>query len=566
MNWEILHTCISGKGGVEKIIDILLKNRGITTKKQKEEFFSPKDPSKITLAELGIKKSEMDKALKRIKKAKTENERVVVFGDYDTDGVCAAAIMWEALDTLKIETMPHIPNRFEEGYGINKESIDILLSKYPKLGLIITVDNGIVALDAVTYAKKKGIDVIITDHHQRDKKLPKAFSIIHTDRVSGSTVSWVVAREIRKRFKVPDTRFKNGLGLDLVALGTIADLIPLVGVNRSFVIKGLNVLRNTKRPGLDALFQEAKINKGDAVYRQGSAWQVESYHVGFVIAPRINAMGRMEHAIDSLRLLCTRNKENAYEYAHVLGKTNRDRQDVVEEIVNHALQEAKKKEWSGAIVLSHEEYHEGVIGLAASKLVEKFYRPAIVISKGEKISKASARSISGFNIIEAIRELDDLLEGGGGHPMAAGFSIETKKLNKFVDEFTKISVKLLSQKILTRSLKVDLELKFTQMTYKLLEKLSGFDPTGIGNPTPVFCTKGVTVLNLRTVGRDASHLKLKLESSGVVRDAIGFGMGYLYTKLLTVGKIDVSYNLDVNEWQGNKSIQLKLKDVLIPSE
>lgn len=551
MNWEILGKNNYGKSKVEDIVNVLLRNRGITTKKQREIFFEPKKPEKITLNELGINKTQITKALKRIKKSKEFGEAVVVYGDYDADGVCATAIMWEVLSELGLKVMPHIPDRFEEGYGINSESIDLLISKYPKLKLIIAVDNGIVANKAVTYAKKKGIDVIITDHHQPGKKLPKAYSIIHTDLISGSAVSWVLAREIRKKFKIPNTRFVNGIGLDLVAVGTVADLLPLVGANRSFVSHGLETLKETKRPGLKALFKEARIEKKD----------IEAYHIGFVVAPRINAMGRMDHAIDSLRLLCTKKKDKAHGYAKILGETNHSRQDTVEEIVTHALKSAKKRQWKGAIVLSHESYHEGVIGLAASKLVEKFYRPAIVISKGKEISKASARSISGFNIIEAIREFDDLVEGGG-HPMAAGFSIETDKLGKFMEKFEQFSVELLTDDILTRSLKIDLELQFSQMSFNFIEKLKSFNPTGIGNPTPVFCTNGTRLLDTRTVGRDASHLRLKLENDDIVYDAIGFGMGHLYTKLMTVEEVAVAYNLEKNVWNGRKTIQLKLKDIL----
>ncbi|MBN1168688.1 single-stranded-DNA-specific exonuclease RecJ [Candidatus Woesebacteria bacterium] len=551
MDWEVLEKDIEDKATEDQIINALLKNRDITSKEQKEEFFNPKKPSEITLKEAGIKKTEVDKALKRIKKAKDNKETIVVYGDYDSDGVCATAIMWEVFDALQIKTMPYIPDRFEEGYGINKESIDILRKNYPKLGLIVTVDNGIVADEAISYAQKNGVDVIVTDHHQEGKKKPGAHSIIHTDKICGAAVSWILAREIRKRFKIQYSIFKNGLGLDLVAIGTIADLIPLLGINRSLVVYGLKELRKTKRLGLKALFKEARIEEKE----------IESYHIGFVIAPRLNAMGRMEHAIDSLRLLCTKNEKNAYEYARILGKTNRERQDTVEVVVGHALQLARKKEWLGAIILAHEEYHEGVIGLAASKLVEKFYRPAIVISKGKELSKASARSISGFNMIDAIRKFDDLLEGGGGHPMAAGFSIETQKLEQFTDKFETLSQTLLTKEILTRSLKVDLSLSFSQMSLKLTNDLKKFDPTGLGNPTPVFSTSDVTVLDVRTVGRDASHLKLKLEKDGIVKDAIGFGMGYLYTKLMTNRIADFAYNLEENVWQGKRSLQLKLKDI-----
>lgn len=339
--------------------------------------------------------------------------------------------------------------------------------------------------------------------------------------------------------------------MDLAAIGTLTDQIPLLGVNRSFVKYGVEVLRNTKRLGLLELFKEAAINKGD----------IDTYHIGFVIGPRLNAMGRMKHAIDSLRLLCTTSKSRAIKLAQILGKTNKKRQDVIEEILVHAERSAGKKDWKGAIVIAHESYHEGVVGLAASRLVDKFYRPVIVFSKGEKISKASARSISGFNIIDAIREFDPILETGGGHPMAAGLSIQTKKLNDFINKFEILTAKLLTDDILEKTLVIDLEIPFSSISFKVIEQLKKFAPTGIGNPTPVFTTSGVNLSNMRTVGRDSNHLKLKVEKKGAVLDVIGFGMGDKYIKLLKTSRVDVAYNLEENIWNNKKSIQLRLKDI-----
>jgi single-stranded-DNA-specific exonuclease len=328
-------------------------------------------------------------------------------------------------------------------------------------------------------------------------------------------------------------------------------VIPLLGANRSIVKHGLIELNQTKRPGLLAMFNESAITKGE----------IGTYQVGWLISPRINAMGRLEHAMDSLRLLCTTNRKRADEIARHIGRINKKRQDVVEEIVAHAEKSAKKKGKMSAIVIAHESYHEGIIGLAASRLVEKFYRPAIVMSKGKKVSKASARSITGFNIIEAIRELDVLIDGGGGHPMAAGFSIKTKNIKKFEKKFIELSSKLLTDEILERSLKVDLEISFDSINKTLVDTLQKFEPTGVGNPTMTFCTPGVQLIDYKTVGRESKHLKLKVEKNGRAFNAIAFGMGYFAQKLEKGNKISIAYNLEENEWNGNKYLQLKVRDV-----
>ncbi|MBU0569415.1 single-stranded-DNA-specific exonuclease RecJ, partial [Patescibacteria group bacterium] len=470
-------------------------------------------------------------------------------------------ILWECLYVLNKNTLPYIPDRFSEGYGLNAGSVRKLKAKNPKLKVIITVDNGIVAHEAVDVAKKLGIDVIVTDHHQKGKKLPKAHSIIQTDQIAGAGVAWFLAREIQKKLKAKSLKLK-AKDLELVAIGSIADLVPLLGTNRSLVKHGLEALNKTKRPGLLALFKNAGLEKESTRLRSGATVRrVGTYEVGYIIAPRINAMGRLEHGIDSLRLLCTRSKPKAQELAKILAETNTRRQEIVEEVVAHAKDLAKDKKWKGVIVLSHETYHEGVIGLAASKLVELYYRPAIVMSRGKKFSKASARSIPGFNIIESIRSLEEMIIGGGGHPMAAGFSIETDKIEMFLKKLDEISLPLLTDDVLARTLKIDLELNFEQVDWELEGKLADFEPTGIGNPKPTFATKKANVVNARTVGAESKHLKLKLEKDDKVFDAIAFGMGDFYTKLLAKKSIDVVYNLEKNVWNGKKSLQLKIKDI-----
>ncbi len=562
--WEILHqTSITFRAGgssepeadhpAQTIVDVLLKNRGIKSKREKDEFFKPTPPDKMSVKSLDLSAREISKAINRIKTAKEKKEKVIVFGDYDADGVCATAILWENLYGLKLDVLPYIPERFNEGYGLKKGSVKTLTDKYKNLGLIITVDNGIVANEAVNEASKLGIDVIITDHHQKGKKIPKAYSIIHTDKIGGAGIAWIFAREISAKLRA--TKYKLHNSLELAAIGTISDQLPLIGPNRSFAKYGLAELNKTERIGLLALFKEAGIKKGSA------GWRIGTYEVNFAIAPRINAMGRLEHAIDSLRLLCTKSKEKATDLSYLLGKTNVKRQKIVEEVVAHAKGIAEGRTWEGIIVLHHESYHEGVIGLAASRLVERFYRPAIVFSKGKTLSKASARSISGFNIIKTLRKLDDMLLEGGGHPMAAGFTIKTSALKRFIVKLDKISAPLLSEEVLTKKLKVDLLLDFTKINWDLYKMLKKFDPTGIGNPTPTFVTNGVAVLHARTVGADGRHLKLTLEQGDKVFDAIAFGFGEFYIKLSPENKVDLVYRLEENFWNDKRNLQLKIRDI-----
>jgi single-stranded-DNA-specific exonuclease len=552
--WEILNKLPKGKKKItsDDIIDTLLKGRGITTAKEKKEFFNPILPEKIALRTLGLNKTAIEKGIARIKKAKKNKEKIIVYGDYDADGITGTAILWETLYEYKKDTRPYIPDRFTEGYGLNPDTITKLKIDHPDLGLIISVDNGIVANKAVSKANKLGIDVIITDHHKKGKTIPKAFTLIHTTKIGGAAVAWVFAREIRKKLRIPKSKFEVGDGLDLAAIGTIADQIPLLGPNRSFVKYGLREINKTVRPGLLSLFKEAAIKRG----------AIGTYTIGYIIAPRINAMGRIQHAMGALRLLCTKNTSEAEEFAHFLGKTNSERQKIVEEVTIHA-KNAVKETMETSILVVHESYHEGVIGLAASRLVEKYYRPTIVISRGEEISKASARSIPGFDMIDSLRKLDKLLIEVGGHPMAAGFSIKTSNVDKFAKKFDKETKLALNEELLTRRLKVDLELNFDLLSKKLAETLSTFEPTGSGNSAPVFVTKKVTVVDARAVGKTGTHLKLKLQENGKVLDTIAFGFGYLSPKLTAGSLIDIAYNLEENEWNGRKNLQLKAKDIKI---
>ncbi len=561
LRWELINR--RKAKSVNQIIDILLENRGIKTPEMKKDFFTPPIPYNISFKELSLDEIAVKKAVDRIKTAIKNSEGIVIYGDYDADGVCASAVIWECLYLFTKNVIPYIPNRFEEGYGLKSDVIVRLKSEDPQLKLIITVDNGIVAEKAVEKAKKLGIDVIICDHHLKGRSVPKAYSIIHSTKVCGAALAWILAREVSKSLSKNSQLGSNVKdlenSLDLVAIGTISDQMSLIGPNRSFAKYGLEKLSNTKRVGLLTLYEVAGLTQKIASPKKGL--KIGSYEVNFIIAPRINAMGRLEHALDSLRLLCTKSVAKAQRLAKVLDKTNQERQKILEGVVEHARRFLSKESYSKVIVVSHEDYHEGVIGLAASRLVEEFHRPAIVFAKKDFVSKASARSIPGFDIIFSIRKLKKLINEGGGHPMAAGFTIKTEKIDIFARKFAEISEPLLTQELLVKRLKIDCELDFESLSVELSEKLSEFEPTGVGNPTPLFLTPKVSVIDAKVVGSEGKHLSLVLRKGNKVVRGVAFGKGEIFNKLYPEQEIDVAYNLETDYWNTSKSLQLKIKDI-----
>ncbi|KKT75585.1 MAG: Single-stranded-DNA-specific exonuclease RecJ [Microgenomates group bacterium GW2011_GWA2_44_7] len=539
----------------KEIIHILLANRGLKTEDEVQIFFSPRDPLDYKVEEVGIEANEFERALRRIKKAISQKEKMIVYGDYDADGVCATAILWETIYSLGGNVLPYIPNRLAEGYGLNEESIAKLKREDPQLKLIITVDHGIVGHQKIDFAQELGVEVIVSDHHQPGGTIPKALAVIHTTLLSGSGVAWMLARELAS-----DNNFSKKL-LELVALGTIADLIPLTGVNRSLTKEGIEQIKQTERVGLKCLMEVARIDQS----------KVGTYEVGYMLTPRLNAMGRMEQAISSLRLLCTRDENKARELALELDRTNRERQLLTEETTLHARQLllTKLTEKRKAIIfLAHESYQQGVIGLVAGRLAEEYYQPTIVISRGERYSKASARSIQGFNIIETIREAENMLVDVGGHPMAAGFTVETAKLGLLEEKLQELALSKLGLTIASRTLRVDVEVELSQIDTELVSQIEKFRPFGQGNSEPLFASFGLKVVDTRVVGVDGKHLKLVLSDKNSTQrlDAIGFGMGEYYKELSPGCLVDVAYNVTRETWNGTEKLQLRLRDLKLCSQ
>lgn len=549
--WVIQSTIRQTQESLDEILAQILTNRGITTKKERERFLNPPDPATLTTHDVGIRKSQFDKALTRIQKAIEKKESIVVYADYDTDGITAGAIMWEALYILGAQVMPYVPHRVEEGYGLSKKGIDKVKVEYNP-SLCITVDHGITAYEKVAYAKKCGIDVIVTDHHIKSKILPKC-PIVHTTKLSGAGIAWFIAHALlsSKDAVIDDL-------LSLAAIGTIADMVPLIGPNRSIALWGIRKINSTNRPGILELVAEAGLIQD----------KLTSYDISHILAPRLNAMGRLEHALDALRLLCTRKQERAKMLAQKLGITNRERQQLTLETSLHASAEVSRTELhthKKLLFVGSSSYNQGIIGLVAGKLVDKYYRPSIVVAIGQEISKASARSITGFNIVEAIRECSQIILDVGGHPMAAGFTFETEKLAALQKQLEDIVEKKLNDDLLTKKLRIDAEIPLGCVTQTFWKRLQDMRPFGIGNPEPVFATRNVTIRDARLVGSDGKHLKLRLqqttEEQQTIINAIAFNMGNIYSTLRPDTPIDIAYTIDMNEWNGNTMLQIKIKDI-----
>lgn len=540
----------------KEILEKILRAREISTKKEAREFLRPVNPEEIKVTDFGIKKKEIEKAIERIKKAVKEKKEIVIYGDYDADGITATAVLWEVLYILGAKATPFIPKR-EDGYGLNKKGVEKVKKRVKGVSLIITVDNGIVAYEGVDYCCKKGIEVIVTDHHVKGERPPKAKACVHTTKLSGSGVGWVLARELLKEFK---KKTRGEKYLDLIAIGSITDLIPLKGVNRSLVKFGLKRLNRTKRVGLLEIIKDAKLELGN----------ISVYEVGYIIGPRLNAMGRLEDAMDSLRVLCTRKIDKAKKLARILGNQNRLRQDLTGKTSQRAIEKGKQLKEKKILVVSG-RYNPGIIGLVAGRMVDYFYKPAIVISEDD-ISKGSARSIQGIDIVKLIRKFSDLLIDCGGHPMAAGFSIEKGKIGEFKKKIEKEAERF-EEGLFKRRLKIDMEISFYDIDRLLLSLLRKFAPFGIGNPEPVFVTRKMKVVNKKLVGKELKHLKLQLSVDGLPYstgmsfyiDTIGFGMGSLGAKIHIGDLVDVVYSISENIWNGKKNLQLILKDIRINS-
>ncbi len=543
----------------DKIIKIILKNRSI---KNQAKFLNPDSPLNTTLKDFGLKK-EFNKIIPLLKKIKKNQEMIVIYTDFDADGITGGAILWETLYFLGFKVMPYVPHRQNEGYGFSKKGIDKIKKLY-KPSLIISVDHGITADEEVTYAKTLKIPIIITDHHLKPKSIPKnAQAIFHIPQLSGSGVAYFFAKEIYNYFiKETDQKTNQQLTINfqtdylcLATIGTIADLVPLTDYSRSIAKYGLNSFSKTKRIGIKHILKEANIENKN----------ISTYEVGFIIAPRINALGRLEHAINALRLLCTNQTNKAQSLANHMGLKNKERQDMVKKAVAQAEKQVealiKAKKLNKIIILKSDRWHEGIIGLIASRIVEKYYRPTIVLTESNGIFKASARSIPCFHITNFLQSLKKFLINVGGHKQAAGFTIEKNKLNLFINQAFKKANKIIDDKDLIKTIQVDLKIPVSQVNLKLARLIEKLEPFGIGNPKPKFYSQ-VEIIKKQTFGKNNNHLKLFVKDplkDFHLLELIIFNSKDEFFNLLPGNKVDVVYNLEINRWQSNEKLRGNVK-------
>lgn len=543
MIWQIHHDCT--KSSPKEVIKVILQNRGLTNHTAIDRFLHPPSPLSYTAKDIGIDETQLQTALSIIKFHINKQVPIIVFGDYDADGITATAILWETLHHLGAKTIPFIPSREQHGYGLSIEGLEDALGLVQSVPLIITVDNGIVANQAALWLKEKQIPLIITDHHSKGETIPLAEAIIHSTQISGAGVAWFLSKEL----SIESAQST----LELACIGTIADMMPLFEVNRSFAKLGLEALQHTSRPGLRALLSQADIT---------NQTQLTTYHINYVIAPRLNATGRLEHALDSLRLICTKNPDRATILAEKLGDTNRTRQDLTTDLLDRAINYVNPNSIDPIIVVADENFHEGIIGLIAGKLVENFYRPSIVISQKQTISKASARSIKGVNITEMIRSQSHLLLGAGGHPMAAGFSIETGKIEQFKQSLLEYASNHLDKSVFNPVLEIDCAINESTITEQLYQQIQQLQPFGIGNHEPVIALHQVKVARVQFIGKTGNHLKITFSRQGDVPiQAIWFNPPQNTPKIKPGNLIDIAGIISQNTWQNKTSLQIILKDV-----
>ena len=557
----------------KNIVNLILKSRNI---KDLDQFLNPPSPLTLSLIDFGPYKKPFEKVINILKEIKEKNQMIVVYTDYDADGITGGAVLWETLHLLGFKVRPYVPDRKTEGYGYSKKGIDNCIKQFNP-SLIITVDHGITKIKEVEYAKLKNIKTIITDHHLKGDNIPKAEAIFHIPALSGSGVAYFFAKEIFLSFGSKTTNYKlltTNFRIDylvLAAIGTIADLVPLTGPSRSVVKYGLDAFPKIKRFGIKHILKQAGI----------ADKKITPYEVGFMIAPRINAIGRLEHAIDALRLLCTNDEKKAFDLAHKIGNINIERQEMVEKSVVEARIMISKNLLQNKLLTTHyplptkliilvsDHWHEGIIGLIASKIAEEFYRPTLVLTKTDIGYKGSARSIPSFHITEFLRSLKEYIIDAGGHKQAAGFTLEKNQLYNFETAAQELSSKLISDKDLERKIEADLKIPISKINLELVESLSSLAPFGIGNPRPVFYSEGI-LTGAQLLGKTQKHLKLFISglSNQVTHNQasiefLAFNSAEKFKDLSRGQKIKVVYNLDINEWNNKKTVQGKIVTFVI---
>ena len=530
----------------------ILYNRGIRTADAAQQYVQALPPPGTAPENL----ANMDAAVERISFAIQQQEPIAVYGDYDADGVTACALLVQALQQLNGLVRGYIPDRFSEGYGLNIEALSALHEE--GIRLVITVDCGIRSIQEAEHAQSIGLDLIITDHHHPGSSIPPAIAVINPKlpfdtypekNLAGVGLAYKLVEALFRHHQLPESRTQEFL--DLVALGTVTDLVPLVGENRYLVRAGLEHIHQPQRQGILSLIGVSGLNPRT----------INASDIGFMLGPRLNAAGRLDSALAAFNLLLTSDVAQASRYAQLLNSQNNERQRITREIQARAEELAFSADSDPLLLFAADpDFNPGVVGLAASRLTDLYYRPAIVAARGDEFTRGSCRSIPEFHITEALDQCADLLHHYGGHAAAAGFTIYTHLLPDFIQRLQQIAAQQIGTLDLRPVLEIDADVDLTAFRADLLQALTVLQPTGMGNRSALFMTRNALVRHQRTIGKDNTHLKLILEDSQrVSHDAIAFRMGHLAGNL--PNRIDLVFAFEKNEFNGQSYLQLNVRDI-----
>lgn len=540
---------LARKHNLSKLVATILVNKNIIEDKDVNNFLNPTrhdfhDPFLMP---------DMDKAVKRIKQAIENKERIVIFGDYDVDGITSTTVLKNFLIKRGANVSEYIPDRLNEGYGLNKEAIKELAEE--RFELMITVDCGISGIEEVEYAKTLGIETIITDHHEPGEILPNAIAVVDAKRkdnqypfnqLAGVGVAFKLIQALSIDLELEEKEYLQYL--DIVCVGTISDIVPLVDENRVIAKLGLKLVQVTKNIGLRTLIETSGYKK------------IDSSAISFGIAPRINACGRMGHAREALKLFLTENEQEARDIAKKLNEYNRQRQEIEKRIFDEALNQIENsQEDKEVLVLGKENWHHGVIGIVSSKITEMYFKPSILICFEDGIGKGSGRSIPGFDLYEALSHCDSNIERFGGHSMAIGITIDINRFEDFKKDFEEYAHNSNISDIIP-VINIDDEINLRDISISDVDQLKLLEPFGEANKMPLFMIRNLKIHSIRSLS-EGKHVKISLKDENFWIDAIGFNLGYLSNEYRIGDKIDVVGNLEINKYNGRESLQINLKDI-----
>lgn len=545
--------------GLNPLLARVLASRGMTEPADVESFLQAhlanfSDPSHL---------ADMDKAVERLLAALQKREKICVYGDYDVDGITATVLLVRFFKWLGHDAEYCIPNRISDGYGLKRSAIERIARNGTQL--LITVDNGIASLDEVAYANSLGMDVIVTDHHQPGPQLPPAVAVVNPNRtdtgqapnpLAGVGVAFKLLHALRRHLDVDKTEANRFLVsmLDLVALGTVADIVPLVGDNRIFVKHGLRQIQHTDKVGLQALLENAT----------GRDMVVSPNSISYYLAPRLNAAGRHDQAALCAELLLTDDRDRARALTRQINNLNEERRTIENDILESCLAYIEKNlvmDKQNVIVIEGEGWHIGVVGIVASRLLERFYKPAIVLVVERDMARGSGRSIAGFDLYKALSTCQELLIEYGGHKMAVGLTLPAKNVPLLREALNKYAASAMGDVVQTPHINIDAEVFAEELTLENVAALSQIEPYGTSNPQPIFFMRGVSLLEPhKVVGKD--HLKLLLCKDGISFGGIGFSLASCYPELTDFSRtFDIAFTPVINDWRGNRNVEMEIKDI-----